>query len=105
MDFGAAKPVDFRKGQDGLAVSVQSLVAEDRFTATVFVFRGIRLVLACKRLKADRFTSPAIRDGAVTDVVPDNWTVTEALFLVSADLHHEGDRRCRDESSTLQVQV
>ena len=38
----ATKPVDFRKRHDGLAVLVQSTLAEDPFTGTVFVFRAKR---------------------------------------------------------------
>ncbi|WP_368041174.1 IS66 family insertion sequence element accessory protein TnpB [Leisingera sp. ANG59] len=38
----ATKPVDFRKGHDGLAALVQSTLAEDPFTGTVFVFRAKR---------------------------------------------------------------
>ncbi|MBQ4827625.1 IS66 family insertion sequence element accessory protein TnpB [Leisingera sp. HS039] len=38
----ATKPVDFRKGHDGLAALVQSALAEDPFTGTVFVFRSKR---------------------------------------------------------------
>ena len=38
----ATKPVDFRKGHDGLAALVQSTLAEDPFTGTVFVFRSKR---------------------------------------------------------------
>lgn len=72
----ATKPVDFRKGHDGLAALAQSMLAEDPFTGTVFVFRAKRadrlkilfwdgsgLVMAYKRLEAHSFTWPAIRDG------------------------------------------
>ena len=38
----AAQPVDFRKGHDGLAALVQSMLQEDPFTGTVFVFRAKR---------------------------------------------------------------
>ena len=75
----ATKPVDFRKGHDGLAALAQSMLAEDPFTGTIFVFRSKRadrlkilfwdgsgLVMAYKRLEADSFTWPAIRDGAMT---------------------------------------
>ena len=85
----ATKPVDFRKGHDGLAALVQSTLAEDPFTGTVFVFRSQRadrltllfwagsgLVLASKRLEESTFTWPAIRDGAMTL----NRTQFEALF-------------------------
>jgi hypothetical protein len=42
----ATQSVDFRKGHDGLASLVQSVLLEDPFTGTVFVFRAKR---------ADRF--------------------------------------------------
>ncbi len=38
----ATNPVDFRKGHDGLAALVQSVLQEDPFTGTVFVFRAKR---------------------------------------------------------------
>ncbi len=85
----ATTPVDFRKGHDGLAARVQSTLAEDPFTGTVFVFRSKRadrlkilfrdgsgLVMAYKRLEESTFTWPAIRDGAMTL----NRAQFEALF-------------------------
>ena len=85
----ATKPVDFRKGHDGLAALVQSALAEDPFTGTVFVFRSKRaarmkilfwdgsgLVIAYKRLEESTFTWPAVRDGAMTL----NRAQFEALF-------------------------
>ncbi|MFX0541966.1 IS66 family insertion sequence element accessory protein TnpB [Roseovarius sp. S4756] len=75
----ATQPVDFRKGHDGLAALVQSVLQEDPFTGKVFVFRakradrlkilfwdGTGLVMAYKRLEDTTFTWPAIRDGAMT---------------------------------------
>jgi len=38
----ATRPVDFRKGHDGLASMVQSALVPDPFTGTVFVFRAKR---------------------------------------------------------------
>ena len=35
----ATQPLDFRKGHDGLAALVQSMLKENPFTGTVFVFR------------------------------------------------------------------
>ncbi|WP_405406458.1 IS66 family insertion sequence element accessory protein TnpB [Paracoccus sp. Ld10] len=85
----ATKPVDSSKGHDGLAALAQSMLAEDPFTGTAFVFRAQRadrlkilfwdgsgLVMAYKRLEADSFTWPAIRDGAMTL----SRTQFEALF-------------------------
>ena len=85
----ATQPVDFRKGHDGLASLVQSVLQEDPFTGTVFMFRakradrlkilfwdGTGLVMAYKRLEETTFTWPAIRDGVMTL----NRAQFEALF-------------------------
>ena len=85
----ATQPFDFRKGHDGLAALVQSVLKEDPFTGTVFVFRakradrlkilfwdGTGLVMAYNRLEEATFTWPAIRDGVMTL----NRAQFEALF-------------------------
>lgn len=36
------RPVDFRKGHDGLTALVQPMLRKDPFTGTVFVFRPKR---------------------------------------------------------------
>jgi len=85
----ATRPVDFRRGHDGLAALVQSVLKEDPFTGTVFVFRpkradrlkilfwdGTGLVMAYKRLEDTTFTWPAIRDGTMVL----NHAQFEALF-------------------------
>lgn len=72
----ATKPIDFRKGHDGLAALVSSQLRKDPFTGTVFVFRsrkadrlkllfwdGTGLVMAYKRLVDATFTWPAATDG------------------------------------------
>jgi transposase len=38
----ATRPVDFRRGADGLAATVQSVLRQDPFSGTIFVFRGRR---------------------------------------------------------------
>jgi len=38
----ATKPVDFRKGADGLAALVRETMGADPFSGTVYVFRGKR---------------------------------------------------------------
>lgn len=76
--FVASRPVDFRKGHDGLAAVVQHELRKDPFTGTVFVFRSKRadrakilfwdgsgLVLIYKRLEAHKFAWPPIRDGVM----------------------------------------
>lgn len=85
----ATRPVDFRKGHDGLAALVASVLRKDPFTGTVFVFRAKRadrlkllywdgsgLVMAYKRLEDTSFTWPAIKDGAIAL----NHAQFEALF-------------------------
>ena len=85
----ATKPVDFRKGHDGLAALVKNELRKDPFTGTVFVFRakradrlkllywdGTGLVMAYKRLEEHIFTWPAIKDGLMAL----NHAQFEALF-------------------------
>jgi transposase len=74
----ATKPVDFRKGIDGLAALVQEQLRLDPYTGTVFVFRAKRrdrikllvwdgsgLVLVYKRLEGGQFRWPNIDDGVM----------------------------------------
>ena len=69
----AARPVDFRKGMDGLAALVQQALRADPFAGEVFVFRakradrvkilvydGTGLVLYSKRLEAGRQAMRAV---------------------------------------------
>jgi transposase len=72
----ATRPVDFRRGADGLARTVQSILQQDPFSGTVFVFRskradrvkllvydGTGLVLIWKRLEGGTFKWPPVSDG------------------------------------------
>ena len=72
----ATKPVEFRKGGDGLAALVREALGEDPFSGTIFVFRSKRadrvkilawdgsgLVLFWKRLEQGAFRWPPISDG------------------------------------------
>lgn len=74
----ATRPVDFRKGMDGLAAYVQEHLRSDPFSGIVFVFRSkgadkvkllfwdqTGLVLVAKRLEDGRFRWPAIEDGVM----------------------------------------
>ena len=74
-----SKPVDFRKGMDGLATMVTQALAMDPFVGDVFVFRARRvdrvkiliwdgsgLCLVTKRLATGSFTWPPVREGSVT---------------------------------------
>jgi hypothetical protein len=47
----ATRPVDFRKGGEGLAALVREALGEDPFSGTIFVFR-------CKRAQSPTFCIP-----------------------------------------------
>ena len=72
------KPVDFRKGMDGLAAVVQEQMKADPFAGAIWVFRakrsdrvkllywdGTGLCLLSKRLEQGSFRWPRIEDGVV----------------------------------------
>lgn len=72
----ATKPVDFRKGMDGLAALVKEQLRADPFSGVVYVFRakradrvklvwwdGTGLCLLAKRLEDGQFRWPKIEDG------------------------------------------
>lgn len=72
----ATKPIDLRKGHDGLAALVKNELRKEPFTGTVFVFRakradrlkllyrdGTGLVMTYKRLEETTFTWPAMSIG------------------------------------------
>lgn len=74
----ATRPVDFRKGMDGLAALVQQQLGADPYGGVVYVFRarradrvkllhwdGTGLVLVSKRLEAGQFRWPRIKDGVM----------------------------------------
>lgn len=74
----ATRPVDFRKGVDGLAAVVKEHLLADPFSGTIFVFRakradrlklimwdGTGLCLFAKRLEQGTFRWPKIEDGVV----------------------------------------
>ena len=72
----ATRPVDFRKGHDGLAAVVQNELGLDPHSGIIVVFRaecgdrikvllwdGSGLVMAYKRLEQGKFAWPGISDG------------------------------------------
>ncbi|MFN3793000.1 IS66 family insertion sequence element accessory protein TnpB [Massilia sp.] len=74
----ALKPVDFRKGHDGLAALAEHELGLDPHSGVIVVFRcrrgdrlkllvwdGSGLVLAYKRLEQGRFAWPAVREGVM----------------------------------------
>jgi len=74
----ATKPVDFRKGSEGLAALVKEQMRADPFSGAIFVFRakrtdriklifwdGTGLCLYAKRLEDGEFRWPKVQDGAI----------------------------------------
>jgi transposase len=74
----ATKPVDFRRGMDGLARAVKEELKADPYSGVVYVFRAKRtdrikllhwdgsgLVLYAKRLEQGGFCWPKITDGVM----------------------------------------
>ena len=74
----ATRPVDFRKGADGLAALVRETMGADPFSGAVYVFRakradrvklvyfdGTGVCLLAKRLEDGKFCWPSITDGVV----------------------------------------
>jgi transposase len=74
----ATKPVDFRKGAEGLAALVRETMRADPFSGAVYVFRakradriklvfwdGTGLCLFAKRLEDGKFRWPSIQDGVI----------------------------------------
>jgi transposase len=74
----ATRPVDFRKGMDGLAAYIQEALKTDPFSGVIYVFRAKRadrvkllfwdqtgLCLLTKRLEDGKFRWPAVQDGVM----------------------------------------
>jgi transposase len=74
----ATRPVDFRKGAEGLAALVREEMRADPFGGTVFVFRarradrvklifwdGTGMCLFAKRLEHGAFRWPKVQDGVI----------------------------------------
>lgn len=74
----ATKPVDFRRGHDGLAATVQNELGLDPHSGMTVLFRskrgdrlkilvwdGTGLVLIYKRLEVSNFVWPKIQDGVM----------------------------------------
>ena len=74
----ATKPVDFRKGHDGLAAYAEKELKLKAYSGIIVVFRakradrikillwdGTGMVLIYKRLEASKFAWPTIKDGTM----------------------------------------
>ena len=77
--YVAARPVDFRKGMDGLAAIILNEYELDPFNGAVFIFRskradrlklvlwdGTGLVMTYKRIEGSGFVWPQMHDGVIT---------------------------------------
>jgi transposase len=90
----ATRPVDFRKGMDGLAALVRESLGSDPYSGVIYVFRakradrmklllwdGTGLVLVAKRLEKSSFRWPRRlsssygETGAIMGVLPVNTAV------------------------------
>jgi transposase len=76
--YVATRPVDFRKGMDGLAALAQHELRLNPFSGAVLVFRAKRadrvkllvwdgsgMVLVAKRLEGGKFAWPTVADGVM----------------------------------------
>ena len=77
--FLSCRPIDMRKGMDGLAAQVVTVIQMDPYAGHLFVFRGKRagfikilhwdgsgLCLYAKRMEKDAFVWPPILDESLT---------------------------------------
>lgn len=76
--YVATKPVDFRKGMDGLAMLVEQTLGLAPHNGSIYLFRskrndrlkvlcwdGTGLVMGYKRLEDGKFAWPPLRDGVM----------------------------------------
>jgi transposase len=88
----ATKPVDFRKGMEGLAALVREAMGADPFCGTVYVFRakradrvklifwdGTGMVLVAKRLEDGKFRWPAMHDAILRLTATELQALLEGL--------------------------
>lgn len=88
----ATKPVDFRKGAEGLAALVRETMGADPFSGAVYVFRAMRtdriklifwdgtgVCLYAKRLEDGEFRWPKVQDGMMRLTATQLSTLLEGL--------------------------
>jgi transposase len=106
----ATRPVDFRKGTDGLAALVRETMQADPLSGTVYVFRakradrvkliywdGTGVCLFAKRLEQGAFRWPQIADGVIRLSAAEfsalmeglDWRRVHTAREVTAPLHAE----------------
>ena len=102
----ATRPVDFRKGAEGLSVLVREIMVADPFSGTIYVFRAKRadriklvfwdgsgLCLFAKRLEDGIFRWPKIEDGVMRLSAAQLSALLEGLDW--RRVHAEARERCR----------
>jgi transposase len=115
----ATRPVDFRKGMDGLAALVRESLGSDPFGGVVYVFRSKRadrlklllwdgsgLVLLTKRLEEGSFRGPTVGDGvmrliarAIAARAPFKWVAGDTVYGVAPRTRSE--RRTNQKLTAL----
>jgi len=88
----ATKPVDFRKGTEGLAALVREAMQADPFCGVVYVFRakradrvklifwdGTGMVLVAKRLEEGKFRWPSVQDAIMRLTAAELQALLEGL--------------------------
>ena len=115
----ATKPVDFRRGADGLVALVRETLGQDPFAGTIFVFRSKRadrvkivawdgsgLVLFWKRLEHGTFRWPPIsRRYDAANISATRCISRRHGLVASARTRCDPDRPQRRESCDLLNQV
>jgi len=112
----ASRPVDFRKGMDGLAALAKETLAQDPFSGTILVFRAKRAdrvkllywdgdgyALWYKRLEVGCFRFPSAEAGATRVAI----TASDLTMLLSgvdlASVKRSGRYRRKDSSLNFAV--
>ena len=105
----ATKPVDFRKGADGLAAIVREAIKDDPFCGAIYVFRakradriklifwdGTGLCLFAKKLEDGKFQWPRMADGVI------RLTAAQLSALLEG-LDWKRVHECRDVAAPVQA--
>ena len=110
----ATKPVDFRKGAEGLAALVRETMQADPFSGAVYVFRakradrvkliywdGTGVCLFAKRLE-DKFRWPKVQDGVMRLSAAEFSALLEGLDWKRVHAARETPAPCsRDDCGTV----
>lgn len=115
----ATKPVDFRKGAEGLAALVRETMQADPFSGAVYVFRakradrvkliywdGTGVCLFAKRLEDGKFRWPKVQDGVMRLSAAELSALLEGSIGSGFTRHGRHRRRCsRDDCGTVNQRV